>query len=594
MLPPYYQPSTSKPSFLLALVCAAIVSAYDRTWLARPVCELAAKEKIRPERLSRLKAQLLGRFESLLQTLTRRGRPKSEAPSKESRRAPVLAALLAVATRLLAECRIPFGRRAIQDRLVCAYDRLSAEHQVTVTEFCEVLAIPLRTFRFWRNRSPDPPKATELPPAPPPPKPDRANGRFALEVTAPGTQLGADTQDLQILGVPLKLVAAQDIGARQQRLWEAFTLNENETADLVASVVQQATHGLTGFQLITDQGKPYIAEAAKEAYDKMGVEHAPQREGSPTQKATVERAFLTAQTALAPIWAVLNRLAAAIPSLRQPELAKAVGTLLIAVFLRVYATGRQHLTHPLSDGRDPDLLRAIIEEQRDKARADDRSVRLFLERMHADYAIEGAKETFVRRFKTYPLEDLREAERQIRAYACRCQMRICDRYFAATLRRVHEQAKRRRAAARAKVCVDTDQRHAARAGEQRLAELNAHPERRLFEGLDILAQTWDAAHSRFLANGEFAKLQLRLAIADIYRQDALTAKDRMEAHFRNWLAGAKIPYSVSDSIREVMAQLFTKVQYKTEGGTVSSFPFNFIAAINHSSAATDSNNLRPP
>src|SRR6266545_3097628 len=105
------------------------------------------------------------------------------------------------------------------------------------------------------------------------------------------------------------------------------------------------------------------------------------------------------------------------------------------------------VAHPL-DRHDPDLLRTIIEEQRDRARAEDRSVRLFLEAIHAEYAMPTSCEAFVRAFRRYPLEDLRDAERRFRAHACRCQVRVCDRYFAAVVRDVHDLNRARRAAER--------------------------------------------------------------------------------------------------------------------------------------------------
>ena len=67
---------------------------------------------------------------------------------------------------------------------------------------------------------------------------------------------------------------------------------------------------------------------------------------------------------------------------------------LLAVFLRVYHAGRRHLPHPLA-ARDPDSLRRIIDEQRERARVEDRSVRLFLEAVHDEYAMPGPRDAFV-------------------------------------------------------------------------------------------------------------------------------------------------------------------------------------------------------
>ena len=118
-MPPSSCPaSQKKPSFLLALVCAAIVAAYDPRWLARPVSALRGAAGARPERISRLKARLLVAFEHLLLEATRRGRPPSQGPPADAAVGAVALELLPVATELLRESRVPWRKRAVQDRLV--------------------------------------------------------------------------------------------------------------------------------------------------------------------------------------------------------------------------------------------------------------------------------------------------------------------------------------------------------------------------------------------------------------------------------------------------------------------------------------------
>ena len=357
------QDSPPTSSLLLALVCASIVADYDRSWLARPVAQLVPDGGPRPEWISRAKAKLRDVFADLVEAATRRGRRPA---SPRDQRGPLLGALLAVATRLLALSEVPVRRRPVQDELVCAFDRVHGEHGVTAREFCAALALSERTFRSWQERPAKPP-TTPPPPKPPTPPNDRNTGRFDLGVTAPDTQLGGDTTDLRVLGIDLKLIGVQDLGDRERCLFDAFAIDERECSELVKGVVAAAATGLEGVQFITDQGTPYVSEAAKQAYDAIGVEHAPQREGTPTEKATVERGFATLKNALAPILGLLERVAVAVPALQQPQLANGVATLLVATFLRVYAAGRRHLGHPL-DGHDPDVLRAIVEEQRVNAR----------------------------------------------------------------------------------------------------------------------------------------------------------------------------------------------------------------------------------
>ncbi|HUQ81772.1 MAG TPA: hypothetical protein VM076_11560 [Gemmatimonadaceae bacterium] len=580
-------PSKSSLRLLLALVCASIVAEYDPSWLARPVAQLIPDGGPRADRLSRLKAKLRDVFADLVEAATRRGR-RPVVPRND--RAPLLGALLAVATRLLAQSKVPVRRRTVQDELVCAFDRLHAEHAVTAREFCAAIALPERTLRSWQDRPPaPPPKPPPTPPSSPPPN-DRNTGRFDLEVTAPNTQLGGDTTDLQVFGVDLKLVGVQDVGDRERCLFDAFAVEERESAELVKRVVVEAVAGREGLQFITDQGTPYLAEAAKQAYDAIGVEHAPQREGTPTEKATVERGFGTIKNALAPILDMLNRLAGAVPSLRQPELARHAATLLVATFLRVYAAGRRHVGHPL-EGQDPDVLRAIIDQQRDNARAEDRSVRLFLEAIHAEYSMPGSSEAFVRAFRRYPLDDLKDAERRFRAHACRCNVRVCDRYFAAVVRDVHEHNRPRRAVERRARCAAGEARRAHADAARRAADLNLHPERRLHEGLDLLADTWQPDDGTFVFDGQLARISIRHALGLIHAREPIVAADCIEAHVRSWEATRpNIPRALCDAVRGVLRDVITNLHPEANPHS----PASLVGVMLEPSTRSTHDNARPP
>jgi len=580
-------PSKSSLPLMVALVCASIVAEHEPSWLARPVAQLIPEGGPRADRLSRIKARVKGVFAELVEAATRRGR-RPTVPRDD--RAPLLGALLAVATRLLALSSVPVRRRAVQDELICAFDRLSAEHGVTAREFCAAIALPERTLRSWQHRPAAPPPTPPPAPPPTPPPNDRNTGRFDLGATAPDTQLGGDTTDLRVLGVDLKLVAVQDLGDRERCLFDAFAIDERESADLIKHVVADAAAGLQGVQFITDQGTPYLAEAAQQAYDAIGVEHAPQREGTPTEKATVERGFGIIKNALAPVFDVLNRVAGAAPALCQPVLARHVATLLVATFLRVYAAGRRHLNHPL-DGHDPDVLRTIVEEQRANARAEDRSVRLFLEAVHAEYAMPGSSEAFVRAFRRYPLDDLRDAERRFRAYACRCQARVCDRYFAAVVRDVHERNARRRSSDWKQRRAAGEARRADAAAAQRAADLAAHPERLLYDGLDVLADTWQPDSGQFVFDGVPARTLIRRAIDGISSREPVTAADRIEAHLRSWLAARpNIPQPLCDAVRGVLRDVIINLR----PATTPHDPAVLVGVILSPSTRNHDDNERPP
>jgi hypothetical protein len=450
----------------------------------------------------------------------------------------------------------------VQDELVCAFDRVHGAHGVTARAFCAALALSERTFRSWQDRPAKPPAS----PSPAPPRPrrnDRSTGRFALEATAPDTQLGGDTTDLCVLGVDLKLVGVQDFGDRERCLFDAFVVDQRESSELIVRAVADATAGREGMQLISDQGTPYLAEAATQAYAALGLEHAPQREATPTAKATVERGFGTIKQALAPIFDVLNRIATAVPALCQPSLARHAATLLVATYLRVYAAGRCHLGHPL-EGQDPNVLRAIVEEQRARARAEDHSTRLFLEAAHAEYAMPGSCEAFVRTFRRYPLEDLHEAERRFRAHACRCKVRVCDRYFAAVVRDVHDAGAQRRSTERRQRRDEGQLRRDRITAAQRAAELEAHPERRLHEGLDLLAETWLRDTGGFVHDGHLARVWLRRAVTVLYDREQSAAADVLEVHVRAWEAARPDPPNkLCEAVRGVLRAVITEVHRST-------------------------------
>jgi len=131
--------------------------------------------------------------------------------------------------------------------------------------------------------------------------------------------------------VELRTVAAMIV----LLLASAWPAAAQTTFATITGAVTDAVAGREGMQLITDQGTPYLAEAAKQAYDAIGVEHAPQREGTPTEKATVERGFGIVKNALAPVFDLLNRIATAVPALQQPVLARHVATLLVALVIDI-------------------------------------------------------------------------------------------------------------------------------------------------------------------------------------------------------------------------------------------------------------------
>lgn len=510
-LRPHHQPprspshtSTPKPSPLLALVALGIVSRLRPAWLAVELKDAAGRENVRAERLSRLVSGAIAVFEDALAVLTRRGRPPVAHDERDTGAELALTReMLSVATALLARAQL--RRRDVRDLVVGAWRRLSSHAGMTQQRFCAALALPARTLRAWLTQ---PPAAAPSPPlAPPvaPPKPPRPprRRRFGFGFTLPGTQFAADTTDLEVFGVPLKLIAAQDVGGRDASLFDAVLVDDHESAELVAGVLESVLTEKAGAQAITDQGTPYLARKTREVLSRLGVEHAPQKEGDPCGKSTVERAFLTIKSIARTIFETLNRISDALPVLRDPALAKAAATLVLTALLRAYQHGARaaRVADVARGGVDSDTLSRLADETRQKARSEDRSRRLLLAHIHSLYGMPGADRAFVDAFAKYPISALRDAERAFQSQVHRDDIRDRKSYFGALVRKAYEE--HRRATLREARHRDDAARLARELG-QRKAQRAAwadDPAAWLRDALAILALQWDARERALLFDG---------------------------------------------------------------------------------------------
>lgn len=525
---------TPRPSEPLALLAALIVRQRDPSWLAAPVSHLASPEAPSPERLSRLKARLLPEFEALLEDAMKRGRPPREERTCDENR--LLRELVALVPREFWQSLRGERRMA----LVGAQERLREEAGITQAQFCTMLDIPERTLRSWKEKGSKPPSEPERHPGPgsKPKRRGKPTGRFDLERVVPGSQLMADTSPWTLFGTPLHIVAAQDPGWRKERLWESFAVHRKEDSELVVETLRVALE--SGTQVVTDQGKPYVSERTVEALDALDCEHAPQKEGCPTDKSPKERAFRTVKDALEPIRELTNDVARVVPALRDPEFARAAGRILLATFLRVYETAPGGQGHPLT-GRDREELDAIAAEQRVRARAEHRSVRLTLGSIHRSYSFPGSSESFIRAHRDHALEDIQEAERRLRAKVSDPDIRLSDRYFAGILRNVRDENQPRRRRERAEQIVRSKARRELRKGraEERHHEmlLRDHPERVLAEGLDLVSAHWIAGEQRLFVGGRgLGTYRLRQALRSMADENVYTVRDRAEAAWRTWTA----------------------------------------------------------
>jgi len=498
--------SPSRPSALLALVCLAIVQRLHPQWLAVTIVEAARENDQSAERVSRLCSRAIPAFETTLESLTHIGRPRriqSDRQHSEQELA-IVRSLLAVATAVLRH--VPLRSRAVRSLLLGAWLRLAAEHRsLTQERFCQSLALSPRTLRSWLTHLPrtpaDPPLAPCVP-RPPRKRPPQRR-RFSFDLVLPQTQIAADTSQLQAVGVALKLIASHDIGGRDQALFESVIVDDHENAELVIRCLAEAIDDREGFQVVIDQGTPYMAEATRAALEELGAEHAPQREGTPTDKATIERAFLSVKTFARPLLDLTNRIADFLPALKRPDLAKALTTLVLTALLRAYQSGAR-IARRADDqraGLDPATLSRVAAESREQARVHDQSKRLRLQSIHRDYHLDGSAADFIRAFRRFPLPVIAAAERAFASQAHRDDIRNRNAYFAALLGRFHDEFLSERIRRKSEQARDHQQRRdIARLQAERQARRH-DPAAGLAAALEILPEYWDRKRQKLLFDG---------------------------------------------------------------------------------------------
>jgi hypothetical protein len=493
---------------LLTIVCLALVHREHPEWVAVGVVEAARAMGVNHERVSRLASRALGPFADIVGRLTRRGRPPGEHTA-DAQQAELmrLRALLTVATAALAF--VPLRKPAVRALLVGAWRRLTVEiPSLTKSAFCKALSLPERTLRHWLAR----PSASAPPSAPPTPprgkkkRPPR-RPRFNFDVFLPGTQVGADTTDIEAFGVPLKLVGAQDIGGRDRSLFDAVVIDTRECADHVIDAFRAVLADCPGAQAITDQGTPYMAGATRAALEQLEVEHAPQKEGDPTGKSTVEKGFDTLKGILDPLLGLSTKLAAIVPGLRSPDLAVPFTRLVVGTFLRAYQAGAR-ATRRAIDARgaaSEDTLVHAAARAREAARADDRSARLLLAHLHDLFSFHVSCTRFVDRFRGYPVDVLRSAEAALRRRLLVINapdIRDIDRYFAALVRSCFAEHRALRKAREASAALGQRLRREHDAVEAARREHVADPVRWLRDALGLLVAQWVPAQRELLFGGQ--------------------------------------------------------------------------------------------
>jgi hypothetical protein len=341
----------------------------------------------------------------------------------------------------------------------------------------------------------------------------------------PDTQIAADTTDLRTFDVPLKLVAAQDIGGRDQDLLDSVIVDDRESSDHVIRAITCALDEKQGQQVLTDQGTPYMAQATEAAIEQLGAEHAPQKEADPLGKATIERAFGSVKDIAAPLFSLTSKIAQKIPSLRDPRLAKAAATLLLTALLKAYQAGAR-AARRADDQRasiSVEQLDELAKKSRDDARAENRSARLLVQHIHRDYDIKRPLPLFLKQMRRFPLAVLKNAERAFAGQVHRDDIKDRASYFAAIARRCNEEHRRRLEIERTAQQEDRRLRREIQNARAARAARLADPAAWLSDALYMLAAQWIPQSGALLFAG-----------AGLGKRSLLDALDRlveMNGHF---------------------------------------------------------------
>jgi hypothetical protein len=256
-----------------------------------------------------------------------------------------------------------------------------------------------------------------------------------------------DTSDLTCFGFPFKLIPFMEAHSRSIF---AHQLCDRETAERVEQVLTEGaarTGGVLGLRV--DRGAPYLAQLTVAAAGEQGIDMRVARARTATDKATLERFFLTLKGALSDVFSCLD-LHAAGPGdlLWRQNLARTIASAVIAGYLR---WGYPFIPQPHIDGRCP------AERLGDGAPVDADTIRQILARraqhhehartvageLHEHYGFRWSMKRWLRAVRGYRAEDLREAARRfdrILLQTCfTCDPRRNPRYLLAIIRTVAEQ-----------------------------------------------------------------------------------------------------------------------------------------------------------
>jgi transposase InsO family protein len=535
-------------SSLAILFCLAVVRRHFGSQvptLTEAAEQLGVSRELAPRLHRRLYDELLG----LIERQRPGPRPEDPERETERKRLALVEGLLGVARAVIAAAGIAVLSAERREEIVVAVERLKAEHGVSYEQAATELGLCSRTLRTWRgelaagnslasrSRAPNKPHG-KLPeelardiadyvalfpdeplaklhrlfvrdnaelclrhghpklsygafsrasgrskdkPKKARPKPER--GRDAPENLPFRALALMDTTDIECFGFGFKLIPLMEA---HSRAIFAHELCERERAEQIVQVLEQGLDQAGGVLAVrVDRGKPYLAELTVERVEEQGSQMRVARAYRPTDKALIERFFLTSKRAVGDALGCVDLRQGPGELTWRKKLAQTVGSAVVGLFMRWCYP---YIPQPHIDGRCPHertldevpRSKEVIEQALDERARHHEHAQAVARQLHHDYDFRWSMRRWLAACKGFRAEDLREAARRFDRILLRgcfnCDPKRNPKYLLAIVRTVRDERRPQRQAGRREQIWRQEQNEAKRAARDRERQWTEQPE----------------------------------------------------------------------------------------------------------------------
>lgn len=330
-----------------------------------------------------------------------------------------------------------------------------------------------------------------------------------------------DSTDIECFGFDFKLIPFMEGHSREIF---AHQLCDRETAEQVGQVLEEGEKKSGGvLALRVDRGTPYVAELTVCDAEDRGIEMRVAKAYTPTDKAILERFFLTLKDALRSVFECIDLCDGPGDVSWRRKLARQIGSAVIAGYLR---WGYPYIPQPYIDGQaprerteeaslaSPDIIRASLDERVQHHE----HAKTVARQLHRAYGFRWSMTRWLKETRFYTAGDMREAARRfdkVLLHRCyNCDSRCTPNYLLAVIRDVagdrrERERKEKRAQQQSEQRRVADEKHRqAMQDEQRQREVKPHA---------------TAEKAIELAREALANQGFGLSIADTWLDQALRA-----------------------------------------------------------------------